>query len=56
MWLMIFAVAATLLLFWHKVAFPLEEIKETDSYSIIIPARNEAENLKRLLPSILAHT
>ena len=56
MWLMIFAVAATLLLFWHKVAFPLEEIKETDSYSIIIPARNEAENLKRLLPSILAHS
>ncbi|KHE67040.1 glycosyltransferase family 2 protein, partial [Halobacillus sp. BBL2006] len=54
MWVMIIAVTATLLLFWQKVSFPIEGQKNTDSYSIIIPARNEEENLKRLLPSILS--
>ncbi|ARI77876.1 glycosyltransferase [Halobacillus mangrovi] len=54
MWFMIMAVTATLLLFWHRVSFPIGKQKSTASYSIIIPARNEEKNLKRLLPSILA--
>ncbi|MFG6147114.1 glycosyltransferase family 2 protein [Halobacillus sp. B23F22_1] len=53
MWFMIAAVTVTLLLFGKRVSFPIQKQKTTGSYSIIIPARNEEKNLKRLLSSIL---
>ncbi|MYL49987.1 glycosyltransferase [Halobacillus litoralis] len=54
MWGMILAVLSTLLLFWHKLSFPKRKRKNTEMYTLIIPARNEAENLKRLLPTIVS--
>ncbi|WP_406945893.1 glycosyltransferase [Halobacillus sp. SY10] len=54
MWVMILAVLSTLLLFWHKLSFPKGKRKNTEMYTLIIPARNEAENLKRLLPSLVS--
>ncbi|WP_422165871.1 glycosyltransferase [Halobacillus sp.] len=54
MWFMFLAIISTLLLFWQRVSFPIQEPGKTGTYSIIIPARNEEENLRRLLPSILA--
>ncbi|RKD73618.1 4,4'-diaponeurosporenoate glycosyltransferase [Sinobaca qinghaiensis] len=54
MWFLVTAVLATLLLFWQRVSFPIVPVKETGTYSIIIPARDEEKNLKRLLPSLLA--
>ncbi len=55
MWIVIIAVTMTILLFWKKVSFPVQKRSEvTSTYTIIIPARNEEKNLKRLLSSILA--
>ncbi|MCP3027358.1 glycosyltransferase family 2 protein [Halobacillus sp. A5] len=54
MWFVITAVGITLLLFWKRVSFPVVEEKNVSSYSIIIPARNEENNLKTLLPSIIS--
>ncbi|MCP3030793.1 glycosyltransferase [Halobacillus sp. A1] len=53
MWITVIAVAVTVLLFWQKISLPEINKKTTRSYSIIIPARNEEKNLKKLLPSIL---
>ncbi|WP_326316753.1 glycosyltransferase [Halobacillus sp. HZG1] len=55
MWVMILAVLSTLLLFWYKLSFPIEKRKNTEMYTFIIPARNEALNLKRLLPTLLSN-
>ena len=54
MWIMIIAMTLTIILFWRKISFPVEKCKNTKMYTIIIPARNEAENLHRLLPSLIA--
>ncbi|MGR9050678.1 glycosyltransferase [Halobacillus faecis] len=54
MWVMILAVLSTLLLFWHKLSFPRGKRKNTEMYTLIIPARNEAENLRRLLPTLVS--
>lgn len=54
MWITMVAVTLTLVLFWHKISFPIEKCKNTKMYTIIIPARNEAENLNRLLPSLVS--
>ncbi|GEN52736.1 glycosyltransferase [Halobacillus faecis] len=54
MWVMILAVLSTFLLFWHKLSFPIEKRKNTEMYTLIIPARNEEENLKRLIPTLLS--
>lgn len=54
MWFLVTAVLVTLLLFWQRVSFPITSEKETGTYSVIIPARDEENNLKRLLPSLLA--
>ncbi|UOQ44412.1 glycosyltransferase [Halobacillus salinarum] len=53
MWMMLIAVTATFLLFFYRVSFPLKTSTTSTAFSIIIPARNEEENLTRLLPSIL---
>ncbi|WP_173915984.1 glycosyltransferase family 2 protein [Halobacillus sp. Marseille-Q1614] len=52
MWFMLTAVAVTLFLFWHRVSFPNVKHTSTRTYTIIIPARNEEENLKKLLSSL----
>ncbi|WP_226582690.1 glycosyltransferase [Halobacillus litoralis] len=54
MWFAVLAVLSTVILFWQKVTFPKESDNYKRSYSIIIPARNEENNLKRLLPSLLS--
>lgn len=49
---MIAAMVTTAGLFRHRVPFPERQGKTERSFTTIIPARNEGENLKKLLPTL----
>ncbi|SDJ11515.1 glycosyltransferase [Salimicrobium halophilum] len=52
MFWMVAAMVTTAGLFRHRVSFPKTGTKTKGSFSTIIPARNEEDNLKRLLPTL----
>ncbi|SIS45849.1 glycosyltransferase [Salimicrobium flavidum] len=52
MFWMIAAIASTVGLFRHRVSFPDTEPKASKSFTTIVPARNEEENLKKLLSTL----